>query len=101
MSGDNVEELIMPDHPEYIELSQEAKNFKSSLFGLYLLDRAADEAGDAARALCEVNPDDKTEIIKLQNDARRLKDLNKWINTAIQIGNAEFAEYQLKVSGSE
>ncbi len=98
---DNVQELVMPDHPEYIELSQEAKNFKSSLFGRYLLDKAAVEAGNAARDLCDVDPDDKTKIIKLQNDAKRLKDLNKWINEAIQIGNAEYADYQSKLSGSE
>jgi len=94
-------ELIMPDNPENIEMAHEANRFKSSLFGRYLLDKAAIEAGAAAQALTTVDPDDKTKIIKLQNDARRLSDLNKWINEAIQVGNAEYAEYQLKLSGGE
>lgn len=92
---------VMPDHPEYIAMAAEAKRFKSSAFGSYLLDMAAKEAGEAAQALCVVNPKDTEEIIKLQNDTRRLRDLNKWINQAIQIGNAEYSEYQRKLGGDE
>lgn len=100
MSDDNVTQ-IMPDHPELIALSEEAKRFRSSDFGSYLLDKAAFEAGEAARELTTVDPADTKRIMKLQNDARRLTDLNRWINEAIQIGDAEYAEYQRKVNEGE
>lgn len=88
---------IMPDNPELIAMSQEAKNFKSSGFGCYLLDRAAEKAGTAAKALCDVDPTDVKAIIKLQADAKVLGLLNEFINEAINLGNAEYAEYRRKV----
>lgn len=96
MSDDNVTN-IMPDNPELIALSQEAKDFKSSGFGTYLLDRAAQKAGNAAKALCDVDPTDIKKIIKYQADAKVLGLLNEFINEAINIGNQEYAEYQRKI----
>lgn len=89
---------VMPDHPEFIALSQEAKEFKSSLFGSYLMDKAAERAGDAARQLCDVNPLNTTKIIELQSDAQSLKLLNEFLNKAINIGDAEYADYLYKIN---
>ncbi len=89
---------IMPDNPELIALSEEAKRFKSSGFGAYLLDRAAVRAGNAAKGLCEVDPTDISMIVKLQADSKVLGLLNEFINEAINIGEAEYAQYQLKIN---
>jgi hypothetical protein len=95
MSDDN---QIMPDRPELIAMSHQAKEFKSSEFGRYLLDMAAVKAGDAAKALCDVDPLNTKEIIRLQADAKILKHMNEFINQAVQAGDAEYAEYQQRVS---
>ena len=89
---------VMPDRPELISMSHQAKEFKSSEFGRYLLDMAAVKAGDAARALCDVDPLDTKRIMQLQMDAKALKLLNEFINNAVQAGDAEYAEYQRRVS---
>jgi len=94
---DNVTQ-IMPDRPELIVLGKEARDFKGSEFGKYLLDMAAKEAGDAAMALCSVNPRDTEAIIELQNKTRRLRDLNKWIDSAIQAADHEYAAYQSRIN---
>lgn len=88
---------IMPDNPSYIMRAQEAKVFRSSNFGEYLLDCAAEKAGNAAKALCHVDPTNIKRIIELQADARVLDLLNEFINKAIQTGDAEYANYQQKV----
>lgn len=92
---------VMPDNPEFIALAAEAKKFESSMFGSYLLNMAAKEAGDAARALCDVNPEDTTKIVELQSKTKRLRDLERWMQQAINVGEAEYAEYQRKLGGEE
>lgn len=91
----------MPDNPELIALAIEAKEFKSSGFGSYLLDRAAKKAGDAARALCDVDPADTKRIIQLQMEAKILKMLDDFISEAVSIGDAEYAAYQRKLYEDE
>ena len=97
MSKDNVTN-VMPDHPELIAMSQVAKDFKSSEFGKYLLDRAAVKAGNAAKALCAVDPTNVTAIVRLQSDAKILVILDDFINEAINTGDAEYANYQQKLN---
>ena len=92
---------IMPDHPELIVMSQVAKDFKSSEIGKYLLDRAAVRAGNAAKALCAVDPTDIHAIVKLQGDAKILAILDDFINEAINTGDAEYANYQQKLNNGE
>ena len=92
---------IMPDRPELIVLGKEARDFKNSEFGKYMLDMAATDAGNAAKELCSVNPEDTTRIIELQNTTKRLRDLNKWIDQAIQAADHEYAAYQQRVNEGE
>lgn len=102
MSGENDNVTnVMPDHPELIEMSQAAKDFKSSEIGKYLLDRAAVKAGNAAKELCAVDPTDIHAIVKLQGDAKILAILDDFINEAINTGEAEYANYQQKLNAGE
>lgn len=88
---------LMPDNPDIIVLGQEARGFLSSPFGCYLMERAAREAGAAAKELCVVDPTDTKRIMKLQEEARKLKDLERWINEAIAAAEAEYASYKQKI----
>lgn len=95
------EEQIYPDHPERIALAHDAKEFISSAIGQYMLDRAARDAGDAAKELCDVDPNDTKRIIELQGQARILKNFNKWLDEIINTGAAEYAEYLRKTHEGE
>jgi len=90
-------EQVMPERPELIVLGKEAREFKSSSFGQYLLDCAARDAARAAQELCVVDPGDAKQIIELQNTTRRLRDLNKWIDEAIQAADNEYAQYRQSI----
>lgn len=76
-----------------IENGEDAEKFLKSNFGQYLLGQADLDAEQAKEQLTTVDPDDSKTIRKLQNRIHRARSLETWISSAIQKGNAEFADY--------
>ena len=76
-----------------IENGEDAKKFLASRFGQYLLGQADLEAEKARHAFEDVDPEDTKAIRQLQNIINRQKDLEQWINSAIEQGDAEYNEY--------
>ena len=76
-----------------IENGDDARKFLNSRFGQYLIGQA-ELAADKARAQLElVDPEDSKSIRILQNEIRRQVELETWIASAIEQGDAEYTEY--------
>lgn len=82
-----------------IENGDNAEKFLRSPFGQYILGQAELEAEQAKESLADVDPDDKKEINRLQNIIKRSRTLEGWISSAIEKGNAEYAEYLQEQAG--
>jgi len=90
---DTLYEIAMPENAEIIALGLEAEQFRSSNLGKYLLGCAERDATKAMSALATIDPDNKTEIMKLQSNIARLHDFNNWLDEVITGGNMAYQEY--------
>lgn len=79
-----------------IELGLSIEAFLSSNVGLFLLDRARDEAIAAVDELKVASPSDEPEIRRLQNIIRRAEGFEIWLIEGLQQG--KIMEMQLELS---
>lgn len=76
-----------------IENGEDAEKFLNSNFGQYILGQAELDAEQAKEQLTEVDAADIKTIRQLQSRIQRSRSLETWISSAIEKGNAEFADY--------
>lgn len=82
------------EQAELIKLGEECRSFKNSSIGIYLLNRANDEAGKSLVLLKDVNPDDTKKIRQLQSDIKRFDEFEKWLDEAIFEGDQAYSNYE-------
>ena len=76
-----------------IENGEDAKAFLHSRFGQYILGQAELEADKARKAFESIDPENTKAIRELQNIIVRQQELEQWIDSAIEQGDAEYNEY--------
>lgn len=77
-----------------IDLGIKADSFvKDDTVGVYLLNRAAQEAHDALMQFKNVSVTNVSKIRDLQSSIKRYDDLERWLSEAINAGNAEYEQY--------
>ena len=72
---------------EVAQLGVEAESFKSSRLGQYMVESAKDEILAASELLCTVDPYDREQIEKLQNEVYRANSFISWLNQLIEDSN--------------
>ena len=92
---------VTPDQQDRIFLNGEMETFLKSTFGKYLMNRAELDKIEAEEALVEVDPTNLKEIIRLQSDARRFKDLKRWIQEVATAGELAYQDYKNQHNDAE
>ena len=85
----------MEETKQAVALGHEAEVFLSSNLGKRIKERAQREADAAKDALVQVEPDNKTRIIELQNIVVRFESFESWLHEIITIGDAAYEAYQM------
>lgn len=77
---------IPTDLQEAIELSEEVLKFLGKPISHYIMAMAAGNVDNALKRLATVDPADKEEIRRLQDDIKLNQQFGNWLNNAVEIG---------------
>lgn len=83
------------DMKRQVALGEMAKEFLNGELGVYCMDMAEFEKNSAMIALSKVDPEDRKEIIRLQNMIARHEDFAQWLIDLVAVGELAYEEYSL------
>jgi hypothetical protein len=78
---------------EMIALGHEAEQFRNTPLGQFMADRAQLEIDNAKGELARVDPENTSEIKRLQNIIARHSDFWQWMQDVIHAGTVAYDEY--------
>lgn len=81
------DERYRQDLQAEVALGLDAEKFLESKVGLYLIERAMDEAAQAMQAIKSVDPDDSKAVRALQNQIFRAESFVIWLHECKQKGD--------------